>query len=155
MYETVTALCRAVQSLSDQVKSLIDNSSQPSKPVTSEFSPNPEIMGALIREEIVEMKEREKRRDCLIIKELNAVGIKDARDKTVQVLSFITDQNVPISSISHVVSKSERRPDIHRIKITNYDLRNTILTNSKKLRNSEFSSVFINRDLTYKQRQYL
>ena len=48
----------------------------------------------------------------------------------------------------------DRAKKLFRVKISNADSRTNILNTAKNLKDhSNFSSVFINRDLTYKQRQ--
>ena len=54
------------------------------------------------------------------------------------------------------VFRIDQPKGIYRVKCANIDLRNSLVLKAKSLRDSDdFSNVYINRDLTYTQRQEL
>ena len=48
-----------------------------------------------------------------------------------------------------------RNEKLYRAKIQNGEIRRFLISNSKRLKDSTFMNVFINRDLTYNQRREL
>ena len=65
---------------------------------------------------------------------------------------FLLNCEFPILDVFHI----DQPKDIYRVKCANLDLRNSLVLKAKSLRDSDnYSNVFINRDLTYTQRQEL
>ena len=109
-------------------------------------------MRVLISEECRELEERKKRVSSIIIR-----GI-DARTPAAlgPIFNTVATELIGSSvSLSDVVCISGDR-GLFRAKVVNADDRMKLLDSARSLKNSRsFSSVYITRDLTYKQRQTL
>ena len=103
---------------------------------------------ALIREELREMREREKRRESIIIKGLTASGPQDAASKFGRLVETQFEVKVELAEIVQIPG----HPTMFRAKILSEEQRKSILDNAKKLRGSPYSTVYISRDLTRAQR---
>ena len=97
------------------------------------------------------MRERDKRRQSVIIKGLRATSTSDLATKFEQLSEQVMGSKVGLSDISPISGHLH----IYRAKIINDDLRKMVLEKAKFLRNTDFSSVYISRDLTYAQRTEL
>ena len=110
------------------------------------------ILQSTVREEVKELHERDKRRTSIVIK---GIPFSEAEDRFLEdfrrvVSCFWTDS--PVIRLQEIFPI---RPNLVRAKIVDNNIRNELLSRSKHLKRSEYSNVFISRDLTYKQRQDL
>ena len=114
--------------------------------------PNCDQLSTLISEECRELEERKKRVSSIIVRGVTArspaalVPIFDALTSELEVS--------PIQLSEVVCIDAEK--GLFRAKVVEVEARRKLLDAAKNLKNSQqFSSVYINRDLTYKQRQSL
>ena len=104
-----------------------------------------EVMG-----HVRELREREKRADSIILRGLQGSleTVADKFDRICQILGF---GSVDLVGLVRVGSTN-----LYRGRILNAEIRRALLLKVHELRNStEFSSVYVHRDLTYQQRQDL
>ena len=106
----------------------------------------------VVREELRELQEQQKRRTSLVIRGLKARTADAAVLAFQQVSEFLTNQKVSLTDVVRISSET----DLYRGKVADDDIRKLILDRAKQLKDSDhFGSVFIRRDLTYKQRSEL
>ena len=98
-----------------------------------------------------EMQERSKRRQSIIIKGLHAQSPRDLAHKFGELSLSYTGTRVEISDIIPIPNHT----DLFRAKILDDDNRKLVLERAKTLKDTEYNSVFIRRDLTYAQRKEL
>ena len=162
LFQQIKGICSTVKELVDQVKALTTAvpapqpaaPAPPPVPIPSEIpgsqQPTPDYR-SIVHEELKEMKERDKRRQSVIIKGLRATSSSDLMAKFEQ----LTEQTMGTKVVLSDVTSISGHPHIYRAKIVNDDLRKTVLDKAKTLRNTDYSSVYISRDLTYAQRTEL
>ena len=102
----------------------------------------------MVREELKELQEREKRKESVIIRGLEASSPSDLVIKFSELTQHLMGTTVEISEVKAIPS----HPDIYRAKIINANNRKLVLDNAKNLRGTRYDKVFIKRDLTYAQR---
>lgn len=102
----------------------------------------------IVREELKELQEREKRKDSVIIRGLEASSASDLVTKFSELTGHLMGTRVEVSDVRAIPS----HPHIYRAKIMNANNRKLVLDNAKNLRGTRYDKVFINRDLTYAQR---
>ena len=103
-----------------------------------------------IRDEVREMRERERRQKSIIIRGLPNFTTNAVADKFKDVSRFLLEKVVELSCIRTIdVSKGIFRGDVEDPD------RRLLLNKVSKLKNSQFNSIFISKDLTYQQRQEL
>ena len=106
----------------------------------------------VVREELRELEEQRKRRTSLVIRGLGAPTAKDAVTRFETLSQDLIEQKVTLTDVVRIPSET----DLYRGKVTDDDIRKCLLDKAKHLKNSaQYSSVYIRRDLTYKQRQTL
>ena len=106
----------------------------------------------VVREELRELQEQQKRRSSLVIRGLGARSADAAVQAFEQVTDFLIHQKVSLTDVVRIPSET----DLYRGKVCDDDVRKLILDRAKQLKDSDrFGSVFIRRDLTYKQRSEL
>ena len=162
LFQQIKGICSTVKELVDQVKALTTAvptpqpaaSAPPPVPIPSEIpgsqQPTPDYR-SIVHEELKEMKERDKRRQSVIIKGLRATSSGDLMAKFEQ----LTEQTIGTKVVLSDVTSISGHPHIYHAKIVNDDLRKTVLDKAKTLRDTDYSSVYISRDLTYVQRTEL
>ena len=106
---------------------------------------------SVIRQEMREMQERDKRRQSIIIKGMHAESARDLIQKFGDLSLNFTGTRVELSGVVPIVNHS----DLFRAKITDDDHRRLVLDRAKTLRDTEHATVFIRRDLTFLQRKEL
>ena len=154
IFQQMKGLCNTVQNLMDQVKTL---STKPSPPTPAPLSlppppqPTKEDHILSIRKEIQEMNEREKRRSSVIVKGLGANSPRDFSQKFSQLTQDVMSLSTSLTDAKQIPG----HPNMFRVKIPDEVARKQILEKSKSLRDSNYSGVFISRDLTYAQRAEL
>ena len=158
LFQQFCGMCTVITELSSQVKVLAQGSSKISQPDTPAIqhqvpvpSPPPAPDRTLIREELREMREREKRRQSIIIKGLTAAGPREAASKFDQLTETQFGVKIDLAEIMQIPGHST----MFRAKIISDEQRKLILENAKKLKGSTYSSVYISRDLTRAQRTEL
>ena len=102
----------------------------------------------MVREELKELQEREKRKESVIIRGLEASSASDLVIKFSELTQHLMGTTVEISEVKAIPS----HPDIYRAKIINANNRKLVLDNAKNLRGTRYDKVFIKRDLTFAQR---
>ena len=104
-----------------------------------------------ILSQVRELREREKRRDYVIIRGLQNITVPQVRLKVSSISDLLHIAPVELSDIQPVGNSN-----LFRAKISNEASRKQLLMKCHQLRNTEeFSHVYINRDLTFQQRQDL
>ena len=132
------------------VRSVRSNKAQ-SPPVASSAeaprsTPNRDAILAQVRE----VREREKRKDCIIIRGFRNMSVEVMRDQMAVICDLL---NIPLVVMTEVHMVGD---NYFRARVTDADSRKELLLRCHQLRNSEeFSRVYINRDLTFQQRQDL
>ncbi|KAK3887061.1 hypothetical protein Pcinc_008833 [Petrolisthes cinctipes] len=103
----------------------------------------------MIHKEIMESKEREKRINSVVIRGLGTevTTLQAKFDEVVTVI--LPNKQIQLQEIVPI------RPNLVRAKITDFSLRCDLLNASKNLRDSTFPRIYINRDLTFKQRELI
>lgn len=148
LFQTVKKLCETVQILSDQMRNIVDGS------VRQGIPPNPppvEGTRVLIREEIREMEERKKRRLSIIVTGLNIPDDSNLSAAFDPVARHLTGGPVPLSDI--VCIDGDKK--MFRAKVGSDAIKKKLLENAPSLAQGNFRNVYVNRDLTYVQRQEL
>ena len=103
----------------------------------------------MVREELRELQEQQKRRTSLVIRGLGAGSAADAVRAFETVSEHLIDQKVTLTDVVKIPSES----DLYRAKVADDSVRKNILDRARQLKNStRFGSVFIRRDLTFNQR---
>ena len=105
----------------------------------------------MVREELLELDERKKRRASLVIRGLGASSTTDAATRFAEVTEFLIGEKVALSETIRIKSNV----DLFRGNVHNYRQRKLILEQARGLKNSPFAQVYIKRDLTYLQRMQL
>lgn len=148
LLQTVSKLCETVQKLSEKVDGLLSGNT--GSAVSQQ--PNSDQLSALVSEEFREMEERRKRVSSIIIRGVN-VRSPSALNPLFENLS--TELMGSPVLLSDVVCLNAEK-GLFRAKISDGDARRKLLDLAKNLKHSaQYSSVYLNRDLTYKQRQSL
>ena len=157
LFLTVRMLCESVQALTAQVSSLhaqgnaTGTLSLPASGPASTAGSDSEQMRSLIREEAREMEERRKRKCSIIVRGVEADSVPTFKPAFDRVCNHLVGSVIPVTNV--VCINKDRR--LFRANILDDETRKNLLDNARSLRDSQFSNVFINRDLTYKQRQEL
>ena len=157
LHQTVKTLCKTVQELSEQVRVMTCNPQpahrqSPSPPVSQ--PPSSDNLRLTIREEIREMDERQKRKHSQIMKGWKTTTTAQASEFFKQLTQKLIGSEILPDTIQLIPNTTNNK--MYRIKITDDDSRNQLLANAKNIRNlPDYDSVYISRDLTYKQRQDL
>ena len=175
LYLTVKGLCASVASLTSKFDALmaakgsseVQTSSMPSQPQRGSLTPHgtlsttqtapehppqqPSQYRSVIRQEIKELREREKRKDSIIVRGLTSSTPGDAVEEFGEITSMLIGSRVVLSDVVRIPD----HPELIRAKITDEDKRKQILEKAKTLKGSRYDGVFIRRDLTYSQRQEL
>ena len=161
----IKGICSVIQELMSQVKQL---SAQPKPVGHADHNPqsvlshaagppgNPQAQPphdyrAAIREEMRELREREKRSQSIIIKGLKANSAADFSVKFAQMTETHMGTRVELTDLINVTGHAH----IYRAKISDESLRKMLLDRARHLRGTEHNSVFISRDLTWAQRTEL
>lgn len=165
LINTVQTLAQSVQTLHDDIKIIkpliqsvhslrqdVDNlkaTVQTLVQTPSVLSDNPQQIQKLISEEVVETREREKRANFIIVRGLDFEP-SSVQDKFNEVVShLLPGQTVNLNDIMPI------KPKLFRAKVLDPMVKRQLLNSAKNLRQSPFSHIYINKDLTYKQRQLI
>ena len=143
---TVAKLCENVHKLTDKVDGLLSGG------VGAVGAPTSDQLNVLIAEECREIEERKKRASSIVIRGVDARTPATFGPIFRAVSSELVGSPVQLADI--VCINADRV--LFRAKIMDAEARRKILDSARNLKNStQYSSVYINRDLTYKQRQTL
>ena len=153
----VGALCAQVKSLAQDLNAIKVPPAGTPRPSISNPPPNQLVSSQsvsfkeTVRVEVREVQEQEKRKHNVILKgfgnDLNAV-----EGKFKNLVHRLIGSDCELQDIARIKGQQ----GMYRAKIFNEEIRHEILTNANKLKGMEgCQSVFIQRDLTYKQRQEL
>lgn len=105
-----------------------------------------------IREEIVEMDERRKRKESVIFRGVKVESNEDARTSIANITRYLLNTTPSMSDLFCI----DRNKGLYRVKIADDDSRRKLVMEAKNLRNNhEFNGIYVNRDLTFKQRKEL
>lgn len=160
MFQQIKGICGIVRDLVEQVKGLTSTatSQKVTTPPDAVCQPSPgqsqqpaADYRTIVHEELKEMRERDKRKESVIVKGLAASSASELVAKFEQLTGQFMGTSVVLSDVSPISG----HPSLYRAKIRNADLRKMVLEKAKTLKNTEFNSVFISRDLTYAQRTEL
>ena len=105
----------------------------------------------MMREELRELEERKKRRASLVIRGLQVSTPTEAAAKFGEITSMLIGERAILSEVCRIKSDS----DLFRGNVHDERVRRLILEQSRKLKDSAYSMVYIRRDLTYSQREEL
>ena len=154
LFRTVQGISSVVSNLTGRLDNLtdrLDNQSQSQLPTRDRNQTNPSQTDIkdLIRKEITEMHEREKRKHSIIIRGIN-YSQDDFQTNFNLITNNIINRNVRLTNIKPL------KPNIVRADIDDADLRKQLLLNASKLKSNQlYAHIFISRDLTYNQRTEL
>lgn len=158
--QTVKMLCENVTKLTAQVNSLSQRPPVPVPPPAQLGTPslpssvdNVGDMRFLMRQEIREMSERQKRVSSLIVRGIVSQDNAQFRERFALITSFLLGADTVVDVSDIVCISREKR--LYRLKVLNSDIRSRILDAAKSLRDSQHSGVFVSRDLTFAQRKDL
>ena len=150
LFLMVKSLCAAVAKLTEKVDTV---ASIPN--VTPSFQTqgtSGDDLRMSIREEIIEMEERRKRRESVIFRGILVDSNDDARSSMDNITRFLLNVSPPMTDLYCI----DRTKGLYRVKVTDDDARRKLVMEAKNLRNNiAFKGIYINRDLTYKQRKEL
>ena len=124
------------------------------KQASLEQTPPPHLASgdihAIIRSELTELRERDKRRNTIIVKGMEFGTEDEFVEKFNTVSEILINKRLATSEVTRI------KPKIVRLKIANREDRLKLLTSSSKLKQlKDFSHVYLSKDLTYKQRTEL
>lgn len=159
LFDTVRGLSEVVSDLMSEVKQLKvdmrhikDSASQPLPQMPAPATVSPSVINSdqfrnTLREEIVEIREREKRTLSIIIRGLGS-DVTRVQCEFDNIVTFLlgAGKSIVLQDISPI------NPNLVRAKLSSIEIKRELLNNTKKLNNSQFKGVYISRDLTYKQR---
>ena len=155
----VGALCSQVRVLTQNWSNLQNNSnngevtaSDPSGPLPNQrIDSQPTPVTETVRAEVRELNEQEKRKQNLILKGFGN-DIHAVETKFKNVVHRLIGSDCELHDVTRIAGQN----GMYRVKLLNVELRRDILQNAKKLNGIDgFQSIYIQRDLTYKQRQEL
>ena len=104
-----------------------------------------------VREELLELEERRKRRASLVIRGLHASSVADAVAKFRIITQDLIGEQVNLSEACRIRNDA----DLFRGNVHEPRLRRLILDHARELKDSRYSQVYIRRDLTFQQREDL
>ena len=118
---------------------------------TQDGQSQPHEYRMMVREELLELDERKKRRSSLVIRGLRASTTAEATARFAEVTETLIGEKVVLSETCCIKKSS----DLYRGNVHCTRQRQLILDHAKDLKDSTLSHVYIKRDLTYKQRMEL
>ena len=163
LFTQVKGMCSIIKELTSQVKALSSKPPQseapnhdaapvpvPAHPAAPPPLP-PQDFRTLVREEVKEQKEREKRRDFLVVRGLPASSTSDFGTKFAQLTGDLMGTRVEVSEVMAIPGQS----NYFRVKVMDENIRKQLLDKAKHLKGSIHQNVYVSRDLTYAQRTEL
>ena len=102
------------------------------------------ILKPLIRSELLELREQDKRKDSIVVRGIAFVSEEVFLQQFNQICTKLINKTIVASEIAPINSR------FIRLKIENKSDRLELLTSSRNLKGSrEFAHIFISKDLTY------
>lgn len=163
LFQQVKGMCTVIKNLTDKVEAL-SNTPKPPDPGAPSPPQRPSEPGSqhgsntqpagyrdVIREELRELREREKRQKSVILKGLKAQSPTELSNQFLNLTQECMGLSVVLSDITPIRGSTE----LFRAKILNDDHRKAVLEKARTLKDTRFGNVFISRDLTYAQRSEL
>ena len=121
-----------------------------SVPHSTQALPDTNILRPLIRSELLELREQDKRRDGVVVRGITFSSEEDFLHKFNQICTALLNKTIEASDIAPINS------NFIRLKIENRNDRLKLLTSAPKLRGlKDFIHIYISKDLTYQQRTEL
>ena len=118
---------------------------------TGAESGNYSVTRSEVLEHLRELKEREKRANSIVLRGLGNLSLDEVRTKFSRICVTLRLEPIHLTGIVRIGSTG-----LYRAVIVDADIRRALLLKAQELRNSEeFSRVYVNRDLTFQQRQEL
>ena len=163
LFHQICGMSAAITGLTTQLAALIEKSSAPpTAPPTQQPTPtppnpslqseNPTVINRdTIREEVRELREREKRRNSIIIKGLQASSVGELVAKFEQMSETQLGGKVKLTDVVKIPNQTH----MYRANIASDEQRKKVLDQAKNLKGSNFDPVFISKDLTRAQRTVL
>ena len=180
LFQQLRGICNVVQSLAEEVKLITSQTRERSSGSESSGHPRPapnaqsaqssmtyasvtasppvhsmsssEDYRKVVREELRELEEQRKRKNSLVIRGLQASSAREAVAKFETLSQHLIQQKVTLTDVVRISSET----DLYRGKVSDDELKKCLLDKAKQLKNSgQYNSVYIRRDLTFKQRQVL
>ena len=105
----------------------------------------------VVREELRELEERKKRQHSLVIRGLRVKTATEAVVKFGEVTRLLVGETVTISEVCQIRTDT----DLFRGNVHDVRQRSLVLEQASNLRSTQFSHVYIRKDLTFIQRQEL
>ena len=150
MYESMKSLVETVNLLKNQVEVLAKVGQKSFSSITH-MTDDKDSLKVMIHEEVREFREREKRESSLVFRGIEASNVNQANDIIRNVLKFVAGRNIDVGAV-HIIDLSKK---LFRGNLKDISLRRLVLDNANKLKESQYRNIYINRDLTYNQRQEL
>ena len=145
-------LSEKVTILSSQPKAQTEPTPVTHHPQPIQSHPKPmEQYREMVRDEVKEMQERDKRRQSVIIKGLKARTTEECSSSFKRMTEEVMGVSVTLSDVTPIPN----HPSLFRAKIDSDEHRKLVLEKAKHLKESGYSTVFVSRDLTYAQRTEL
>ena len=154
LFEMVRALTICVTKLTDKVADISASPSYQSGNVR--VGPSDQSSSYRTRDELYselwEFEDRKKRRESLIVKGLSCSSDSEFSSKFTAMTQTLTNTTISPDSVYCI----DQGRAMYRVKINSFDSRKQILDQAKNLKTlNGYSQVYINRDLTFRQRQEL
>ena len=148
LYEMVKSLATTVSSITQQVASLASTVQALSTNQINQSSNN--IDDNTLFAKFFEFEDRKKRKDCLIVRGVQIQSTDELTDVFQNIAEELINERVTPINL-HCINQDKR---IYRVTIPDRTKRISILQNAKKLKDSHnYARVYINKDLTFQQRQ--
>ena len=160
LFHQVCGMSAAIAGLTTQLTALVEKSSEPlitqPTPEQTQNPPNqsspkeapPTIDRDAIREEVREQREREKRRNSIIIKGLHATSANDVVTKFESLSEAHLGGKVTVTDVVKIPNQTH----MYRANIMSDEHRKRVLDQARNLRGTSSEVVFISKDLTRAQR---
>ena len=150
VFEMVKALTVTVATLANQISVLVNNNNQ-TTPNNVNYN-NPGNFQGDLYAELWEFEERRKRCESLIVRGSGANSNAEFSQFFAGLSEVLVGSNVVPDEVVCINTENS----LYRIKINNGPLRSRFLQRARNLRNhDEYRNVYINKDLTFKQREEL
>lgn len=181
LFQTVKGLCSEVAELTKKINSVFSQGQQtsqnqdegcrsrsysevasvrlpqgqaqsgPAQPSQMQTSQSENQYRTLVRQEVREIQEREKRRNSLVIRGLTATTAAQVVSEFGDITSTMMGTRVTLSNVVKIPNNS----GLWRAKLIDPDERKFVLERTKRLKGSQYDHIYIRKDLTYAQRMEL
>lgn len=173
IFQQMQGLCSAVAELTAQVKALSSSpqpssqgsvaqrqsrdtsgtyaaalTHQPSTTTNPDQTPQTAEYRQIVRQELRELHEREKRKESVVIHGLKSTSTRGVSAEFGELTRRMLGTQVELTDIVPIAGHA----GLYRGKILNENDRKLVLDRAKTLKGTEYDRVFIRKDLTYNQR---